>query len=834
MGNCLSASEPSAAASGKQADKPSSPTPVKKNTDAVPKASGPERPAAKKVQAAPVVDSTSSASYSANGGSELFGLFAKKDEEDKTFSLLGAKKSKVRLAQHGFDDSAAAADAQAPHISVLEGEAMTMWYRVIVASASTPIDEKSVQQCIDSVFALVDSKFNNWNPNSEINQLNALKAKKKMDASPEMHQLFALIDNVHTLSDGRFDPTVDPLIKIWTKSLVEYGHPCSSQDTSHLKFALGWKTKVTRKNLSVMLENSNTSIDLCGIVKGYAVDEILTRIQNARWVGNNKISIYVDWAGDIRSIGMHPTGRPWRSAVMQPPELKRLFDLWASDRMDLAVSEKDVQFFVDFPDSHGGAALATSGDYFRIQKFGYHHIYDITNHTPLKAGVGSLASVSVLASDCTTADSLATAGMTCGTVKAASAFFDGLMKSQPDTLLGYCLIGRSNGDVKYTSVFKRHNDYLESHGVKTKASDVSPAPGSLIGVEPAALKKRNTDSNKALFPAVLNQLPRTLCVVGVNQSGGKPFVTGVCGSVASCSLSPPSFSLLVDPSVLPVAVGTELHVAYLNENTRELVEASTNNSSSFVDWALKPGVQCKDAKDWQKMFGKVCAGMLGTVVKVESVDAHCAVAIVNPSSFTLMPKSGARLHGIGSRLVSGPIVAEKYICDSVAIEEDERLKRLMRSNRSPVCVVSVSSADGRAHALTASSVRTEPRTGASFAFNIQKGSVFRSSLGFEGSRVALHWLHPVQESLAEYHTKSVTLDTSRADSLSNVVSRDEMGSGWPPVIAGCAAVLICTVVCVTDAGDHLVYVCRATHVPEDLGTGVFLTYGNGNYSVLEG
>lgn len=55
--------------------------------------------------------------------------------------------------------------------------------------------------------------------------------------------------------------------------------------------------------------NANTIVDLDGVAKGFVVDMLVDAL-----LCRGK-DFYVDWAGDIRAEGSHPSGRPWRSAV---------------------------------------------------------------------------------------------------------------------------------------------------------------------------------------------------------------------------------------------------------------------------------------------------------------------------------------------------------------------------------------------------------------------------------------------------------------------------------------------------------------------------------------
>ena len=175
-------------------------------------------------------------------------------------------------------------------------------------------------------------------------------------------------------------------------------------------------------------------LDLSSLAKGHAVDEIfeaLWRELGAEAYFYRRDSsratedsgpvvlggLLVDWGGDIRSIGTNPiTGRPWLVGLVQPLKLKLLFDAWyragganCNRRDYIAAGEKQYLHAIPLPVS--GGALATSGDYEQLQKWGHTHLWDTKGKRPFKVQNHTLASATALAPTCVEADGLATALM---------------------------------------------------------------------------------------------------------------------------------------------------------------------------------------------------------------------------------------------------------------------------------------------------------------------------------------------------------------------------------------------------------------------------------------
>lgn len=118
--------------------------------------------------------------------------------------------------------------------------------------------------------------------------------------------MLELIDRCYKLTNGLFDPTIDKISKLWSQHLKEGKIPTDSEINS-IKgvssfvilsyYQVGW-TNIQWKDGKVKKTDSNTSIDLGGIAKGYCVDKLLERIHDAGYS-----DVFVDWGSEIRVIG---------------------------------------------------------------------------------------------------------------------------------------------------------------------------------------------------------------------------------------------------------------------------------------------------------------------------------------------------------------------------------------------------------------------------------------------------------------------------------------------------------------------------------------------------
>lgn len=283
----------------------------------------------------------------------------------------------------------ASCQTQAPPspITTFQDTVMTVSYRILVGHALSEKQKEDIQILIHETFEEINTTYNKWNPNSELSHLNRLKAGERHLLSPALFQFFQRIDTLVHLSQGRFDPTIEPLQALW-KSRLEQNQRPSENDLTLIKPCVGWDKIHFEKGIFYK-EDERTQLDLGGIAKGWCVDLLIQRLNQAGFVNT-----YVEWGGDIRTSGSHPCHRPWNVYI------SRLGD--PDPRHALAyISLKDQ-------------AIATSGDYFQYwtltedqQETIYCHIFNPLTLQPLEVKTGSIASASLIADDCLTADGLA-------------------------------------------------------------------------------------------------------------------------------------------------------------------------------------------------------------------------------------------------------------------------------------------------------------------------------------------------------------------------------------------------------------------------------------------
>lgn len=212
---------------------------------------------------------------------------------------------------------------------------------------------------------------------SGLARLNAAEYGISVPVSPELERVLLLALNYARLTNGAFDPTLGPCIRLWKKSRRLGVLPSDEEREGALR-ACGWEKLSVRKGMAVKAV-SGMRLDLGGMGKGFAVDRMAEMLKT-----RGVCSFFIDSTSDVLA-GAPPPGEPgWRL------------------RVDTGKGQGEVLLL-----SH--AAVSTSGSARQMVKIGgkaYSHVLDP------RAGLGVTEGwqVSVRASSAALADALATAG----------------------------------------------------------------------------------------------------------------------------------------------------------------------------------------------------------------------------------------------------------------------------------------------------------------------------------------------------------------------------------------------------------------------------------------
>lgn len=171
------------------------------------------------------------------------------------------------------------------------------------ARASIRLDHPDADAIAARVMAEIDRLENIlslYRPRSALSRLNR---DGHLDAPPfELLECLSLADAVHRASDGRFDPTVQPLWALWAESAANGRRPDPTA-VERARAITGWG-KVKLEAAAITL-HPGMALTLNGIGQGYVADRVAVLLD-----AEGLSDILID-TGELRALGGQPEGGEW-------------------------------------------------------------------------------------------------------------------------------------------------------------------------------------------------------------------------------------------------------------------------------------------------------------------------------------------------------------------------------------------------------------------------------------------------------------------------------------------------------------------------------------------
>ncbi len=167
------------------------------------------------------------------------------------------------------------------------------WFEAMHTRIDIAICDISEENCL-AVLETVSSEINRielmtdrFNRHSELSRLNLLAAQQATTVSDELYAIIADCINFYHETAGAFDITI--------QSLNNYRDGIND-------------LQLNASSKSIYFRNSNVRIDLCGYIKGYALDRIIA-LFNDKNIANALINM---GNSSIAALGDHPNGNGWK------------------------------------------------------------------------------------------------------------------------------------------------------------------------------------------------------------------------------------------------------------------------------------------------------------------------------------------------------------------------------------------------------------------------------------------------------------------------------------------------------------------------------------------
>ena len=250
--------------------------------------------------------------------------------------------------------------------------------------------EKAVDAAIEEVQKL-DAMLSAENSKSEVYALNE---QGNLQATDDLAELILRGKEIYQETDGLFDDTIYPVMKLWGFPTGNYHVPTAAEVQKKLALVDENKVEIqtrdsdekgrdSKEKAKFVTLGADQQIDFGGIAKGYTGQKLAELFQEY-----GVSSALVSLGGNIQAIGTKPDGSSWKVGIRDPKGGQQDY---------IGVLSVENQ------------AVVTSGGYERyFEEDGKTYIHIINPRTGYPAD-GDLLSVTIVSKDGTLADGMSTA-----------------------------------------------------------------------------------------------------------------------------------------------------------------------------------------------------------------------------------------------------------------------------------------------------------------------------------------------------------------------------------------------------------------------------------------
>jgi FAD:protein FMN transferase len=195
-------------------------------------------------------------------------------------------------------------------------EPVTRTFDMPYVHVSLTIKDHATDAAFNACFTRIEQVLNRLNmhkPDSEISAVNRAAGAAAVQVSDDFLEATREALRLAELTDGRFDPTVGPLVRLWGIGSDAAHVPDPADIRAALKL-IGWRgVVVDEREKTVRLERAGMTLDYGALLKGWAAVQG-GRVLSARGVR----SAIMDLGGSILALGSQPGGAPWRIGLQTP------------------------------------------------------------------------------------------------------------------------------------------------------------------------------------------------------------------------------------------------------------------------------------------------------------------------------------------------------------------------------------------------------------------------------------------------------------------------------------------------------------------------------------
>lgn len=187
----------------------------------------------------------------------------------------------------------------------------------------------------------LDGMLSNYKPRSEWSEMNRLAAQQPFKVSHELFELLAACVDYSRKSEGTFDISVGPLMKIWG-FYKGSGHLPAEGAIADALQRVGYQNIILdSKTRTVRFAREGVELDPGGVGKGYAVDRMIGVLRNE----GVRSALVSAGASSMYALGDPPNKSGWEIHLMDPKNPLRSVESVTLRDESLSTSGSYEKFF---------------------------------------------------------------------------------------------------------------------------------------------------------------------------------------------------------------------------------------------------------------------------------------------------------------------------------------------------------------------------------------------------------------------------------------------------------------------------------------------------------
>jgi thiamine biosynthesis lipoprotein len=219
-------------------------------------------------------------------------------------------------------------------------DAMGSAYSIVVYGEDQAAMENAVERAFDEVRRL-DELLSNYRPESDWSQVNRFAAERPVSVPGDLFDLLSACVEYSRESEGAFDITVGPLMRVWG-FYKGTGHLPRPGEIEAARKIVGWRNiELDRAARTVRFAKKGVEMDPGGIGKGYAVDRMVDVLRR----NGIKVGLVSASGSSIYAMGAPPHEDGWHVDIKDPRDLDKAITEVVLKDQSMSTSGSYEKFF---------------------------------------------------------------------------------------------------------------------------------------------------------------------------------------------------------------------------------------------------------------------------------------------------------------------------------------------------------------------------------------------------------------------------------------------------------------------------------------------------------